>query len=195
MKKIVITFPDGSKKEFDAGVTGNQIAESIGRSLAKNALSISVDGEVWDLSRPINHDSSIVIHTWDSPEGKATYWHSSAHLMAEAIESLFPGTKFGIGPAIENGFYYDIDMGDHSLTNEDLVAIESKMKELSARDASYNREEVSWDKAVDYFKKKGDQYKLELLNEFKNESISMYHQGNFTDLCYGPHIPSTGKIK
>jgi len=195
MKKIMITFPDGNRKEFDSGVTGGQIAESISRGLAKNALSVSVNGEVWDLTRPIAHDASIVIHTWDSPEGKSTYWHSSAHLMAEAIEALFPGTKFGIGPSIENGFYYDIDMGDHSLTNEDLGAIESKMKEFSSRDVSYKREEVSWDSAVDYFKKKGDQYKLELLDEFKGESISMYHQGDFTDLCYGPHIPSTGKIK
>ena len=195
MNKIMITFPDGSKKEFESGITGGKIAESISRGLAKNALSVSVNGEVWDLARPITHDASIVIHTWDSPEGKSTYWHSSAHLMAEAIEALFPGTKFGIGPSIDNGFYYDIDMGDHSLTNEDLSAIETKMKELSARDTVYSREEVTWDKAVDYFTKKGDQYKLELLNEFKGESISMYHQGNFTDLCYGPHIPSTGKIK
>ncbi|MGA9406688.1 MAG: threonine--tRNA ligase [Bacteroidota bacterium] len=195
MKKVTITFPDGSKKEFESGITGAQIAERISRGLAKNALSITVNGEVWDLSRSISEDASIKINTWDSPEGKSTYWHSSAHLMAEAVEALFPGTKFGIGPSIENGFYYDIDMGDHSLTNEELAAIESKMKEFANRDVPYKREEVSWEKAAEYFKKKGDQYKIELLNEFKGEAISMYHQGNFTDLCYGPHIPSTGKIK
>ena len=195
MQKITITFPDGGKKEFEAGVTGAQIAEGISRSLAKNALSISVNGEVWDLSRPISEDAAVRILTWEAEEGKSTYWHSSAHLMAEAVESIFPGTKFGIGPSIENGFYYDIDMGDHSLTSEDLATIESKMGEFARRDVPFKREEVSWDKAVEYFKKKGDQYKLELLNEFKGQQISMYHQGNFTDLCYGPHLPSTGRIK
>lgn len=194
-EKIKITFPDGTHKEFDSGITGTQIAEGISRGLAKNALSISVNGEVWDLSRPIRSDAEIIIHTWDSLQGKATYWHSSAHIMAEAIESIFPGTKFGIGPAIENGFYYDIDMGDHSLTAEDLKQLEDKMAELAKRDVPFERKEVSWDDAVEYFTKKGDQYKLELLNDFKGEQISMYHQGNFTDLCYGPHIPSTGKIK
>ncbi|HTY11258.1 MAG TPA: threonine--tRNA ligase [Bacteroidota bacterium] len=195
MNTVTITFPDNSKKEFERGITGAQIAEGISRGLAKNALSVTVNGEVWDLSRPINGDAAVKINTWDSPEGKSTYWHSSAHLMAEAVETLFPGTRFGIGPSIENGFYYDIDMGDHSLTSEDLAAIEAKMREFAERDEKFQREEVPWEKAVDYFTKKGDQYKLELLNEFKGESISMYHQGDFTDLCYGPHIPSTGKIK
>jgi threonyl-tRNA synthetase len=195
MNKVTITFPDNSTKEFESGITGTQIAEGISRGLAKNALSVTVNGEVWDLSRPITDDAAIKINTWDALEGKSTYWHSSAHLMAEAVETLFPGTRFGIGPSIENGFYYDIDMGDHSLTNEDLAAIESKMKEFASRDVPYQREEVSWEKAVDYFKKKGDQYKLELLNEFRGQTISIYHQGNFTDLCYGPHIPSTGRIK
>jgi threonyl-tRNA synthetase len=195
MKKITITFPDGSRKEFDSGSTGGQIAETISRGLAKKALSVSVNGEVWDLARPITEDATVKILTWENPEGKSTYWHSSAHLMAEAVETLFPGTKFGIGPAIENGFYYDIDMGDHSLTNEDLAAIESKMVEFANRDVPYKREEVSWENAVEYFTKKGDQYKLELLDEFKEQKISMYHHGNFTDLCYGPHLPSTGKIK
>ena len=195
MKKVTITFPDNNTKEFESGITGIQIAESISRGLAKNALSVTVNGKVWDLSRPITDNAAVKINTWDAQEGKSTYWHSSAHLMAEAIEALFPGTKFGIGPSIDNGFYYDIDMGDHSLTNEDLAAIESKMKEFAGRDVPYQREEVPWENAVDYFKKKGDQYKLELLNEFKGQTISMYHQGNFTDLCYGPHIPSTGRIK
>ncbi|MDD8017490.1 MAG: threonine--tRNA ligase [Bacteroidota bacterium] len=193
--KITITFPDKSTKQFDAGVTGAQIAEGISRGLAKNALAISVNGEVWDLSRPIKTDSAINIHTWNSLEGKSTYWHSSAHLMAEAIEAVFPGTKFGIGPSIENGFYYDLDLGDHSLTTEDLKLLEEKMTEFSKRDVPYERREVSWEEAVQYFQKKGDQYKLELLEGFKGEQISMYHQGNFTDLCYGPHVPSTGKIK
>jgi threonyl-tRNA synthetase len=163
--------------------------------LAKKALSVSVNGEVWDLARPITEEATVKILTWENPEGKSTYWHSSAHLMAEAVETLFPGAKFGIGPAIENGFYYDIDMGDHSLTNEDLAAIESKMVEFANRDVPYKREEVPWEHAVEYFTKKGDQYKLELLDEFKGQKISMYHHGNFTDLCYGPHLPSTGKIR
>jgi threonyl-tRNA synthetase len=193
--KIHITFPDKSVKDFDSGITGMQIAEGISRGLAKNALAISINGEVWDLSRPVTSDAEIKIFTWDNDEGKKTYWHSSAHLMAEAIEAIFPGTKFGIGPPIENGFYYDIDMGDHSLTLDDLHTLEVKMGEFSKRDVPYERKEVSWEEAVAYFKKKGDPYKLELLEEFKGQQISMYHQGNFTDLCYGPHIPSTGKIK
>ena len=195
MSQIKITFPDKSVKEFDSGITGMQIAEGISRGLAKNALAISVNDEVWDLSRPIKNDAAIKILTWENEEGKSTYWHSSAHLMAEAIEAIFPGTKFGIGPPIENGFYYDIDMGDHSLTSEDLSKLETKMGEFSKRDVPYERKEVAWEEAVAYFKKKGDPYKLELLEEFKGQQISMYHQGNFTDLCYGPHIPSTGKIK
>lgn len=193
--KIEITFPDGTKKEFDSGITGAQIAQGISNGLAKNALSISVNGEVWDLSRPITQNATIKINTWNDPEGKSTYWHSSAHLMAEAVESLFPGTKFGIGPAIENGFYYDLDLGDHSLSADDLAEIEKKMAELAKKDSPYERREVDWQEAVDYFTKKKDPYKLELLNEFKGEQISMYHQGNFTDLCYGPHLPSTGRIK
>lgn len=192
---IKVTYPDNSVKEFPSGTTGMQIAENISRGLAKNALAISVNGEVWDLQRPISNDCTIKIHTWESPEGKSTYWHSSAHLMAESIEATFPGTKFGIGPPIENGFYYDIDMGDHSLTTDDLTVLEDKMNEFTKRDVPFERREVSWQEAVDYFTKKGDPYKLELLQEFKGQQISMYHQGNFTDLCYGPHIPSTGKIK
>lgn len=192
---ITVTFPDGSAKQFPSGITGQQIAEGISRGLAKNALAVSVNGEVWDLSRAITTDCSLVVHTWESAEGKSTYWHSSAHLMAEAIEAVFPGTKFGIGPPIENGFYYDIDMGEHSLTADDLKTLEEKMTEFSKRDAPFERQEVTWDEAVEYFTKKGDPYKLELLQDFKGEQISMYHQGNFTDLCYGPHIPSTGRIK
>ncbi|MFA5833129.1 MAG: threonine--tRNA ligase [Bacteroidota bacterium] len=195
MNPIKITFPDGAAKEFPVGITGMQITESISNSLARKALAISVNDEVWDMNRPIRNDAAIKILTWDNDEGKSTYWHSSAHIMAEAIESVFPGTKFGIGPSIENGFYYDIDMGDHSLTSEDLKKLEAKMYEFSKRDVPFERKEVTWEEAFAYFTKKNDPYKLELLEEFKGQKISMYHQGDFTDLCYGPHVPSTGKIK
>ncbi len=195
MDSINITLPDGSKREFPRGVTGKEIAAAIGRGLARDALAISVDGEVRDLSRPISGDASIRIHTWKDDEAKRAYWHSSAHLMAEAVESLFPGTKFGIGPAIENGFYYDLDMGEHSLTTDDLARIEKKMTDLSGRDVPYRREVKPWADAVAYFTNKGDQYKLELLDGLKGEEITFYHQGNFTDLCFGPHIPSTGLIR
>ncbi|MCI0706753.1 MAG: threonine--tRNA ligase [Ignavibacteriae bacterium] len=195
MAKITITLPDGSTKEFESGITGLQIAESISKGLAREALAVEVNGEVWDLSRGILSDASLKILKWDSDGGKYAYWHSSAHLMAEAIEALYPGTKFGIGPPIETGFYYDIDFGDHNLTPEDLAKIETKMYELAARDVPYIREEKKWEDAVAYFKKKGDPYKLELLEELKGQTITFYQQGNFTDLCYGPHIPSTGRIK
>jgi threonyl-tRNA synthetase len=195
MNQINITFPDGSQRSYPSGVTGQQIAESISKGLAREALSMTVNGEVWDLFRPITSDASIKIHKWNDEEGKHAYWHSSAHLMAEALESLFPGAKFGVGPAIDNGFYYDVDMGEHSLTQEDLRHIEDKMRQLSERDVPYRREEVKWENAVDYFTRKGDQYKVELLEGLKGERISLYHQGEFTDLCAGPHIPSTGRIK
>lgn len=193
--QIKITFPDGAVRAYDKGVTGQQIAESISTGLAKAVLAISVNGEVVDLFRPIETDAAIKLHKWEDEEAKRTYWHSSAHLMAEAVETLFPGTKFGIGPPIENGFYYDIDMGDHSLTAADLVEIEKKMAEFSKRDVPYMREVISWDDAVAYFRKKNDPYKLELLDGLKGEQITFYRQGNFTDLCFGPHIPSTGRIK
>lgn len=195
MAQVKITLPDGSVRTYPAGVTGQQIAEDIGGRLARAALAISVNGEVWDLFRPIDRDATVRIHTWEDDEAKRTYWHSSAHLMAEAIEALFPGTKFGIGPPIENGFYYDIDMGDHALTQSDLGAIEEKMVELAKRDVPYRREVKSWEDAVAYFRKKNDPYKLDLLEGLKGETITFYHQGNFTDLCFGPHIPSTGRIK
>jgi threonyl-tRNA synthetase len=195
MSKIKITFPDGNTKEFDQGVTGLQIAESISKGLAKEALAVEVNGEIRDLSRPIKEDSTLKILKWGDDGGKYAYWHSSAHLMAAAAEELFPGVKFGIGPPVETGYYYDLDLGDHTLVPEDLQKIEDKMRELAAKDDPYIREEKSWDDAVAYFKKKGDQYKLELLEELKGEIISFYHSGKFTDLCYGPHIPSTGRIK
>ncbi len=195
MSKIKITFPDGSQKEYEKNITGKQIAESISKGLAKESLAVEVNGEVWDLNRPIDQEATLKILKWTDDGGKEAYWHSSAHLMAEAVEALFPGVKFGIGPAIENGFYYDLDLGDHSLSKEDLEKIENKMIELSEREVPYVREEKSWDEAVKFFKSKGDEYKLELLEEFKGQSISLYHHGNFTDLCRGPHLPSTGKIK
>jgi threonyl-tRNA synthetase len=195
MQTITLTFPDGSTRDFDRGVTGNAIAQSVNGSDTKDALAILVNGQTWDLSRRIDESSSVKIVSWDDFEGKQTYWHSSAHLMAAAVESLFPGTKFGIGPAIEKGFYYDVDLGDHTLTADDLAQIESKMRELAKRDVPYERKEISWEAAVDYFRKKGDQYKLDLLQDLKNEAITFYQSGNFLDLCSGPHIPSTGRIK
>jgi threonyl-tRNA synthetase len=195
MSKIKITFPDGNTKEFDQGVTGLQIAESISKGLAKEALAVEVNGEIRDLSRPIKEDSTLKILKWADDGGKYAYWHSSAHLMAAATEELFPGVKFGIGPPVETGYYYDLDLGDHALVAEDLQKIEDKMRELAANDDPYIREEKPWEDAVAYFKKKGDQYKLELLEELKGQTISFYHSGKFTDLCYGPHIPSTGRIK
>ena len=188
-------FPDGSVRMYDRGVTGEQVAQGISKGLAREALAISVNGEIRDLARPITSDASIRIHKWGDDEGKLAYWHSSAHLMAESVEALFPGAKFGIGPAIDSGFYYDLDLGEHSLTEEDLGRIEAKMRELSVRDVPYRREDVAWDDAIGYFRKKGDEYKLELLEGLKGQPISLYHSGAFTDLCSGPHIPSTGRIK
>jgi threonyl-tRNA synthetase len=195
MDQITITFPDGIGRSYPRGVTAQQIAESISKGLAKEALAASVNGETWDLFRPIEKDASVRIHKWQDDEARRTYWHSSAHLMAEAIEALYPGTRFGIGPPIDAGFYYDIDMGDHSLSADDLLKIEEKMGELARRDVPYQREVKSWEDAVAYFRKKNDPYKLELLEGLKGEQITFYHQGNFTDLCFGPHIPSTGRIK
>ncbi|MBF8293840.1 MAG: threonyl-tRNA synthetase [Bacteroidetes bacterium] len=195
MPKIAITFPDGSSKQFDEGVTGLQIAEGISKGLAREALAVEVNGEVWDLNRKIVMDASLKILKWNDDGGKYAFWHSSAHLMAAAIELLFPGTKFGIGPPIETGFYYDIDLGDHTLTGDDLRKIEEKMVELSAKDDPYVREEKTWEDAVLYFKEKKDPYKIELLEELKGQTITFYHSGDFTDLCYGPHLPSTGRIK
>ena len=195
MDQITIIFPDGSRKEYECGITGLKIAEGISKGLAREALAIEVNGEIRDLNRPITENASLRILKWTDDGGKEAYWHSSAHLMAEAVESLYPGARFGVGPAIENGFYYDLDLGDHALTGDDLQRIEEKMVELAVRDTPYVREEVPWEMAVDYFRRKGDQYKLELLEDLKGQPISMYHQGNFTDLCYGPHIPSTGRIK
>ena len=195
MSQVTITFPDGSTKQFDQGITGRQIAEGISKGLAREALAVEVNGEVWDLNRKINTDASLKILKWNDDGGKYAFWHSSAHLMAAAIEALFPGTKFGIGPPIETGFYYDLDIADHALTSEDLLKIEEKMYELAAKDDPYVREERKWEDAATYFKEKKDPYKIELLDDLKGQTITFYHSGNFTDLCYGPHLPSTGRIK
>ena len=193
---INITFPDKSIREYEKGITGYEIARSIHPGLAKDVLSITVNGELWDLMRPIEQDAHILLHKWDDEHGKHAFWHSSAHLMAESIEALFPGTKFGIGPAIEQGFYYDIALPDgRVLTDADLPMIEKKMKELASQKEIYSRRKVSKNEALDYFGKKGDEYKLELIDELEDGTISFYSQGNFTDLCRGPHLPDTSKIK
>ena len=192
---IKISLPDGSVREYPAGVKGIEIAKSISEGLARVSLAIEVDGEIRDLSRPIEKDSTIKILTWNDAGGKYAFWHSSAHLMAEALEELYPGIKFGIGPPIENGFYYDVDLGDRPFGEDDLVKVETKIKELAKRDAEFVRTDVSKAEALDYFTKKGDQYKLELINGLSDGSITFYKQGNFTDLCKGPHLPNTGFIK
>ncbi|MDO8366594.1 MAG: threonine--tRNA ligase [Saprospiraceae bacterium] len=192
---INITFPDGNIRQYAAGTTSLDVAKSISEGLARVVLAASVNGEVRDLSRPINSDATITFHKWEDKEGKQTFWHSSAHLLAEAIEALHPGTKFGIGPAIENGFYYDIDTGDKPLTFADLPAIEQKVLELARQKNEYLRSEVSKTDAIKYFTEKGDEYKLELIDGLQDGQITFYQQGNFTDLCKGPHIPNTESIK
>lgn len=192
---IHITFPDGSVRTFEAGISAMEIARSISEGLARNVLSASINGEIWDANRPIHKDAAIVLFTWNDKEGKSTFWHSSAHLMAEAIEALYPGTKFGIGPPIENGFYYDLDTGDQVLSSSDFELIERKIKELAREKRVFHREEISKADAIAYFKEKGDEYKLELLEDLEDGSITFYKQGNFVDLCRGPHIPDTGPIK
>lgn len=192
---INITLPDGSIRQYEQGTTALQIAQSISEGLARNVLAAKVNGEVWDATRPINSDAKLVLLTMNDTEGKSTLWHSSAHLMAEALEALYPGTKFGIGPAIENGFYYDIDLGGKTISQEDFKKIEDKMLELARLGNAYTRTEVSKKDAIAYFREKGDQYKLELLENLEDGNITFYQQGNFTDLCRGPHIPNTGFIK
>ncbi len=192
---IKITFPDGSVKEFPKGITGLEIAESISSRLAQDALSITVNGQVWDLTRPIETDAAVKINTWEDEEGKHAFWHTSAHLMAEALQELYPGIKFGIGPAIENGFYYDVDPGEAVIRESDLPAIEAKMAELAARGEKLKRTDISKADALKKFQTKGDEYKVELINDLQDGTITLYSQGNFTDLCRGPHLPNTEKIK
>ncbi len=193
---VKITLPDNSVREYESGVTGLEIAKSISPRLAKEVLSISVNEETWDLTRPITEDASIKLYKWEDEEGKHAFWHSSAHLMAEALEALYPGMKFGIGPSIENGFYYDVDPGDDIvLRDADIPKIEAKMKELARQKNTYVRTDVTKEEALAYFNDKGDEYKLELINELEDGTITFYKQGEFTDLCRGPHLPSTEQIK
>ncbi|HTA62956.1 MAG TPA: threonine--tRNA ligase, partial [Bacteroidia bacterium] len=192
---IKITLPDGSIREYQKGTTSLQVALSISEGLARNVLAAKINGEVWDATRPLNEDCNLTLLTWNDTDGKQTMWHSSAHLMAEALEALYPGVKLGIGPAIENGFYYDVDFGDKTLTPEELPKIEAKMQELANAKSEYIRKDVSKADAIKYFTEKGDQYKLELIAGLPDGEITFYTQGNFTDLCRGPHIPNTGFVK
>ena len=192
---INITFPDGNVRQYEAGVSSLDIAKSISHGLAKNVISAKVNGEIWDATRPIEEDAALSLLTWNDDDGKTTFWHSSAHLMAEALEAIYPGTKFGIGPAIDNGFYYDIDLGDRVLSTEDFKKIEDKMLELARQKNDFERKEVSKADAIAFFEEKGDEYKLELLEGLNDGEITFYQQGAFVDLCRGPHIPNTEKIK
>lgn len=192
---IQITFPDGAVREYALGSSSLDIAKSISEGLARKVLAAEVDGEVYDVTRPLNNNAAIKFLTWDDKAGKSTFWHSSAHLLAEAIEAIFPGTKFGIGPAIDNGFYYDLDLGGAAISEEDLAKIEKKMKELAGQKNEYLRREVGKEEAIAYFTEKADPYKIELLQDLEDGKITFYTQGAFTDLCRGPHIPNTGFIK
>ena len=196
LRMIKITFPDGSAREYNEGINSLEIAEQISPRLAKEVYSATVNNETWDLTRPINSDATLKLNKWDDAEGKHAFWHSSAHLMAEALEALYPGMKFGIGPAIENGFYYDVDPGENRvITEADLQSIENKMKELASKNLTFTRRDVSKKEALDFFTKKGDEYKTELISELTDGTITLYTQGNFTDLCKGPHLPSTEPMK
>ncbi|KGE88725.1 MAG: threonine--tRNA ligase [Phaeodactylibacter xiamenensis] len=194
---INITFPDGNVRQYEAGVTGLDIAKSISHGLAKKVLSAKVNGEVWDATRPITEDATVQLLTWDDKDGKATFWHSSAHLMAEALEDIYPGVKFGTGPSTDGGFYYDVDPGEHTISSDDFPQIEQKMLELARQKNAYVRKPISIEDAIAFYQEKGDEYKLELLEKRKEEGaeITLYEQGNFTDLCRGPHVPDTGYIK
>jgi threonyl-tRNA synthetase len=193
---INITLPDGSVRQYPKGVTGLEIATSISEGLARNVLAVKVKDSVWDLTRPIEEDTNVQLLTWNDDLGKNTFWHSSAHLLAEALEALYPGIKFGIGPPIENGFYYDVDLGEgKTFSQDDFAKVEQKMLELARAKNEYVRREVSKAEAEKYFTEKGDQYKLDLIKDLEDGTITFYTQGNFVDLCRGPHIPNTGFVK
>ena len=192
---INITFPDGSVRQYEAGVNGLEIAKSISPRLASDVLAVSVNNEIYDLLRPINADASIKLHKWEDPEAKKTFWHSSSHLMAEALEALFPGIKFGIGPAIETGFYYDVDLGDKTITEADLKKIEDKMVELARQKETFVRKDISKEEAMATYTQKGDEYKCDLIKDLEDGTITFYTNGNFTDLCRGPHLVDTSVIK
>jgi threonyl-tRNA synthetase len=192
---INISLPDGSVRQVAAGTTALQVAQSISEGLARNVLAAKVNGEIWDASRPINADAHLLLLTWNDVDGKKTMWHSSAHLMAEALEALYPGVKFGIGPALDNGFYYDVDLGEHKLSSDDLPKIEKKMLDLASQKKEFVRQEIAKVEALGFFHNKGDEYKIDLLQNLNDGEITLYTQGNFTDLCRGPHIPNTGFVK
>lgn len=192
---IKITFPDGAVREYENGVTALDVAKSISEGLARKIIAASINGKVIDATRPINEDATLKLLTWNDAEGKSTFWHSTAHLMAEAVENMFPGVKFWVGPPVDNGFYYDMDLGDKKITEEDLKVLEKKMNELAKQNNQYIRKETPKAEAIEYFTQKGDEYKLDLLQNLEDGNITFYTQGNFTDLCRGPHIPSTGFIK
>ncbi len=192
---IKITLPDNSVREYEEGVSALDVAKDISEGLARNVLAAKVEDEIWDATRPITTDSRLQLFTWNDTEGRAAMWHSSAHLMAEAIELLYPGVKFGIGPDIENGFYYDVDFGETTITEADLVKIEKKMLELAKQKQEFVRKDIAKADALNLFENKGDEYKLELINELEDGTITLYESGEFTDLCRGPHIPHTGSIK
>ncbi|NBV04239.1 MAG: TGS domain-containing protein, partial [Cytophagia bacterium] len=193
--EIIVQLPDGTRRNYPSGTTGLDVARSISEGLARQVLACEVNGEVWDLNRALPAESTFRLLKWEDQGGKSTFWHSSAHLLAEALESLYPGIQLGIGPAIEQGFYYDIDFGDYSFSSDDFEAVEKKMQALAATGASFERQEISKAEAIAYFTKKGDPYKLELLEGLVDGQITFYTQGQFTDLCRGPHIPDTSKIK
>ena len=192
---IKVTLPDGAVREYEKGVTAMDVAKSISEGLARKVLAAKIDGEVWDASRPINKDVHLQLLTWNDTDGKSTFWHSSAHLMAEALEFYYPGVKFGYGPPGEKGFYYDVDLGDKTISEEDLAKLEKKMLELAKQNEVFVRKDVSKADALNYFTEKGDQYKLAIIDRLEDGQITFYTQGNFTDLCRGPHIPNTGFIK
>lgn len=192
---INISFPDGAVKQYESGVSALDVAKSISEGLARKVLAANINGEIWDATRPINKDASIKLLTWDDEGGKHAFWHSSAHLMAEAVEASFPGVKFWVGPAIDKGFYYDMDLGGRKITEEDLAALEKKMKELAKKNETYIRKDMPKADAINYFTQKGDEYKLDLLQNLNDGEITFYTQGNFTDLCRGPHLPNTSFIK
>ncbi|HZH00275.1 MAG TPA: threonine--tRNA ligase, partial [Flavisolibacter sp.] len=194
-QQINITLPDGNVRQYPAGVTALDIAKSISEGLARKVLAAEVSGEIWDATRPIQQDTTLKLLTWDDNGGKNTFWHSSAHLMAEAIENMFPGVKFWVGPALDNGFYYDVDMGGQAISEDDLRKLEVKMAELAKQSNTYVRKPIAKDEAIRYFEEKGDEYKLDLLQNLQDGEITFYTQGSFTDLCRGPHIPHTGFIK
>ncbi|WP_138429915.1 threonine--tRNA ligase [Fodinibius saliphilus] len=194
-EQITITFPDGNEKKYPKGTTGREIAASIAKGLAREALSITLNDEVLGLDRPIEEDGTITINTWDSEDGKYTFWHSSAHVLAEAIQELYPNAKFGIGPPIEDGFYYDIDFGNQTIGHDDLEKIENKMIEMARKKSEFDRLPVSKEEALAHYKEVGNEYKIDLIDDLEDGNITFYKQGNFTDLCRGPHIPNTGRIK